>query len=24
VLIDAWKSGAPFCEACFKKASSGG
>ncbi len=20
VLIDAWKSGAPFCEACFKKA----
>ena len=24
VLIDAWKSGAPFCEACFRKASSGG
>lgn len=20
VLIDAWKTGAPFCEACFKKA----
>lgn len=23
VLIDAWKSGAPFCEACFKKAMGG-